>query len=278
MGKVGVEQGAVGAFMGPVITVSTAITALAYPFIFRSAHVTADFLSRRSPALLKEYGEFLYLWMATLRSSFRFQSPHARRIQRSVRLILLNLGIIVFLIAVGTGMLEFISPLSELIRLHESLLGLIIGGAVLALCVPPAIAIWRSLLTLTDGIAEYVLPGRGTSSSLSRRNSLRLVLRDSILILILVVPIIWSIPFISRLLSLGTLSAPLPILLLIGVSAGLTLAAFQIHGVLETTFSRTFLGTDDPRYFKEDDLHFVDDDVHLRSTDNLDPEHFEGQD
>jgi hypothetical protein len=216
--------------------------------------------------------------MATLRSSFRFQSPHARRIQRSVRLILLNLGIIVFLIAVGTGMLDFISPLSELIRLHQSLLGLIIGGAVLALCVPPAIAIRQSLLTLTDGIAEYVLPGRETSSNLSRRNSLRVVLRDSILILILVVPIIWSVPFISRLLSLGTLSAPLPILLLIGVSAGLTLAAFQIHGVLETTFSRTFLGTDNPHYFKEDDLHFVDDDVHLRSTDNLDQERYEGQD
>jgi monovalent cation:H+ antiporter-2, CPA2 family len=278
MTKVGVEQGTIGAFMGPVITVSTAITALLYPFIFRSTNITADFLNRRSPVLLKEYGEFLYLWLATLRSSFRFQSPHARRIQRSVRLILLNLGIIVLLIAIGTGILEFTAPLSALIRLEESFLGLIVGGAVLALCVPPGIAIWRSLLALTDGIAEYVLPGRGASSSPSRRNSLRVVLRDSILILILVVPVIWSIPFISRLLSLGTLSAPLPILLLIGVSAGLTLAAFQIHGVLETTFSRTFLGTDDPRYSKEDDLHFVDDDVHLRSTDNLDPEHYEVQD
>jgi monovalent cation:H+ antiporter-2, CPA2 family len=278
MTKVGVEQGTIGAFMGPVITVSTAITALLYPFIFRSTSITADFLNRRSPVLLKEYGEFLYLWLATLRSSFRFQSPHARRIQRSVRLILLNLGIIVLLIAIGTGILEFTAPLSALIRLEESFLGLIVGGAVLALCVPPGIAIWRSLLALTDGIAEYVLPGRGASSSPSRRNSLRVVLRDSILILILVVPVIWSIPFISRLLSLGTLSAPLPILLLIGVSAGLTLAAFQIHGVLETTFSRTFLGTDDPRYSKEDDLHFVDDDVHIRSTDNLDPEHYEAQD
>jgi hypothetical protein len=260
-----------------VITVSTAVTALLYPLIFRSANVIADFLNQRSPVLLKEYGEFLYLWMATLRSSFRFQSSHARRIQRSVRLILLNLGIVILLIAIGTGILEFTFPLSKLIRLQESLLGLIVGGAVLALCVPPAIAIWRSLLTLTDGIAEYVLPGRKISSHLSRRNSLRLVLRDSILILILMVPAIWSIPFISRLLSLGTLSAPLPILLLIGVSAGLTLAAFQIHSVLETTFSRTFLGTDDPRYFKEDDLHFVEDDVHLRSTDNLEPEHYEGQ-
>jgi monovalent cation:H+ antiporter-2, CPA2 family len=138
MTRVGVEQGTVEAFMGPVITVSTAVTALLYPFIFRSTNVTADFLNRRSPVLLKEYGEFPYLWLATLRSSFRFQSPHARRIQRSVRLILLNLGIIILLIAIGTGILEFTAPLSALIRLHESLLGLIIGGAVLALCIPQA--------------------------------------------------------------------------------------------------------------------------------------------
>jgi len=85
------------------------------------------------------------------------------------------------------------------------------------------------------------------------RSNLRVLLRDSFIILILVLPVIWSIPLISRLFSLGSLSTPLPIIVLIGVSAGLTLAAFQIHKVLENTFSRTFLGIDDPRYREEDD-------------------------
>jgi CPA2 family monovalent cation:H+ antiporter-2 len=278
MTKVGVEQGAVGAFISPVITMVTAITALVYPFIFRSPHAIADFLNRKSPPVLKEYSGYLFLWLATLRTSFQFHSPRAKRVQHSVRLIMLNLGIIIFLIALGTGLLQFSSQLSELILLQESLFGLIIGGGVLGLCIPSAIAIWRSLRTLTDGIAEYVWPGRTRPFDARGKHNLRVVARDTILILILVLPVVLSIPFIAGLLSLGSLSTPLPILLLIGVSAGLTLAAFQIHGVLETTFSRTFLGVDDPHYQDDADLYFLDDDAHLHSTDNLDPERSEGDD
>ncbi|MCH8744706.1 MAG: cation:proton antiporter [Chloroflexi bacterium] len=278
MTKMGVEQGAVGAFLNPVVTVATAVTALAYPFIYRSAHGLADLLNRRSPAVLKDYGEYLFFWVAMLRSSFQFHSPHARRIQHSVRLLLLNLGIIVLLIAIGTGLLQFTGPLAGIIRMQESLLGLIIGGAVVALCVPPAIAIWLSLRRLTDGIADYVLPGQRSGSSTNLRRNLRVVLRDSILIVIVVLPVIWGIPFIFSLFSLGILAAPVPILILTGVIAGLTLAAFQIHRVLESTFSRTFLGIDDPRHGENDDLHFVDDDAQLHSADMLDPERFPSED
>lgn len=274
MTKVGVEQGAVGAFINPVITVATAITALLYPFIFRSGNTVADFLSRRSPTLLKEYGYYLFLWVATVRRAFHFDSPHARRIQHSVRLMLLNLGIVVLLIAIGTGMSQFTAQLSNLTGFEESLWGLIIGGAVLALCIPPAVAIWRSLRRLTEEIAEYILPGRRSGTNNRTRSNLRVLLRDSFIILILVLPVIWSIPLISRLFSLGPLSAPLPIAVLVGVSAGLTLAAFQIHRVLESTFSRTFLGIDDPRGREENDLSFLDDDVHLHSEDNMDSERF----
>ena len=280
IGKVGVEQGAIGAFVNPVITVATAITALLYPFIFRSAHATANLLNRRSPTLLKQYGESLYFLLAALRSSFQFKTDRARRIQRSVWLMLLNLGIIVVLITIGTGLLQFTPQLSRLLPLRESLLGLVVGGGVLALCVPPAVAIWRALLTLSDGIAEYVVASDDDSSDAGLRRNIRVVLRDSILILILILPGIWSIPLISRLLTLGALSAPVPIILLVVLSAGLTLAAFQIHGVLEATFSRTFLGTDNPHYdYEEPEDRFSqdDDDAHLHTTDNLDPERSEVQ-
>ena len=251
MAKVGVEHGAVGTFLYPVITVATAVTALIYPLIFRSADATAEFIERRSPRLLKQYGQQLVVGLATLRRVFRLRSPRARRIQRSGRLILLNLGIIIVLIAVGTGVLRFTLALSNLMHLRESLLGLIIGGAVLALCVPSAVAIWRSLRTLTDGITEYVLPSLGSSPELWRGRNLTVVLRDSILVLLLAIPAIWSLPLISQLLSLGSLSTPLPILLLIVLIAGLAWAAIRIHRVLEATFSRTFLGTDNPNFAED---------------------------
>ena len=56
MTKVGVEQGAVGAFLNPIITLATGLTALLYPFIFRSADGLADLLERHSPQLMKRYG------------------------------------------------------------------------------------------------------------------------------------------------------------------------------------------------------------------------------
>ncbi len=271
MTKVGVEQGAVGAFLNPVVTLATGITALLYPFIFRSADGLANLLDSHSPQLMKRYGENLILSLATLRQAFRFHSPHARRVQHSVRLILLNLGIIVVIIAVATGILQSINQLSESIRLPAATLGLIIGGSVLALCVPPAVAIWHSLRTLSDDIAEYVLSSRAISSVNWRGQNLGSLLRDSILILIFILPSIWAIPLISRLVSLGSLSAPVPILALLGATTGTILAAFHIHGILETSFSRTFLGRDDPRYGTDFEIHHAETDDSLPLTDETEP-------
>ena len=245
MVKVGADFGAVGAFLYPVMTITTAATALVYPTIFRSVDRVTDLLERRSPRLLKQYGESLVLSLATLHSAFSFTTPRARRIQRSGKLIFLNLAIIIVIIGIGTGSLRFAPELSNLLLLSESLLGLVVGVSVLGLCVPPALAIWRSLRRLSDEIAEYVFPGtRGLPIPMSG-NNIRVVVRDSILILLLAVPGIWSIPFISQLLSLGNVSTPLPILLVLGLASGLAWAGFQIHGVLENAFSRTFLGAED---------------------------------
>ena len=271
MVKLGVDSGSIGSFFYPVIVGATAITALAYPFIFRSANAAADFLQRRSPRLLQQYGESLVLSLAALRSAFRFRSPRARRIQHSGRLILLNLGIIIVLIAMGTGVLRFTPQLSELIHLAQDLLGLAIGGAVVALCVPPAWAIWRSLRTLTDGIADFVLPGLIREADAPIGGNLRVLLRDSILVLLLILPAIWSIPLISHLLSLGSLSAPIPIAMMVGLIAGLAGAAFQIHHVLERTFSRTLLGIDDPLHFHDLDPFYSDDTSYVYDDEEAPP-------
>ena len=245
--NVGSESGVVGPFLHPVMTVVTGLTALVYPSLFRLADPLADFLDRHSPRLLKQYGESLVLSLAALSSAFTFNSRRARRIQRSGKLIFLNLVIIIVLIGVGTGVLGFVDNVSNLIQLEESLVGLVIGGSVLALCVPSAVAIWRSLRVLSDEIAAYVFPGARSSGLGSPGRNVGVVLRDSILILLLAVPGIWSIPLISQLLSLGSLSTPLPILILVGLVAGVAWAAFQIHDVLERAFGQALLGTRDLR-------------------------------
>ena len=242
--KVGADFGAVGAFMYPVITIATAATALVYPTLFRSVDRVTDFLDRHSPELLKQYGESLVLSLATLHSAFSITTPRARRIQRSGWLIFLNLAIILVVIGLGTASLRFTIELSSLIHVSKSLLGLVVGGSVVALCVPPGWAIWRSLRRLSNEIAEYVYPGtRGLPFPMSS-NNIKVVVQYSIVFLLLAVPGIWSIPLISQLISLGNVSAPLPILLAVALAAGLVWAGFQIHEVLETALSRSLLGSE----------------------------------
>ena len=246
MVRTGAIFGVVSAFLYPVVAGATAITALAYPFLFRATDPTANFLERRSPNLLKRYGEFLLMVPATLRGAFQFSSPRAKQVQRSSRVIMLDLGIIAIFLALGTGSLGFTGQLSRLLPLSESILGLVIGSMVLALCLPPAIAIWRSLRTLADGLAEFRLPGYLGLANVWSHGNLREVFRDTALILILVVPGVWSIPLVSRLLALGSFSAPLSLLIVAGIVATLVVATFRIHRVLKPMFSQTLLGEDDP--------------------------------
>ena len=241
--KVGTDFGVVGGFMYPVMAVTTLITALVYPPLFHSADALANFLDRRSPALLKRYGESLFLMLAALSSALTFDSPRARRVQRLAKLIGLNLAIIIVLIGVGTGVLRSAEGVAQLIGVQEGLVGLLIGSSVLALCFPSAVAIWRYLRRLSEEITRFVFPRAMTGNRSASRNNATLILRDSILVLLLAVPTILSIPLISELLSLGGLSAPVPLLILAGLLAVVAWAAFQIHGHLEGAFGQAILGS-----------------------------------
>lgn len=242
MVKVGADNGVLGSFLYPLVTATTAVTSLLYPFIFRSADRTADFLGRRSPRLLKHYVSNLTLWLTTVRRAFGFRSELARQAQGAVRGTLLNLGIVVFLIALGTSVVGFTQQLSRLLPLSQSALGLIIGSTTVALCVPPAVVMWRHLCTLADAVSHFVLRRPGTSSHLWKRESVRLVLRQTMLVFVALLVVVWSLPLIFHLLFLGGLSAPIPILVVAALVAVAGRAALRIHRTLEATFRRTFLG------------------------------------
>ena len=278
MVKTGVEHGTVGAFLNPVITVATAITALFYPIIFHSATATANFISHVSPQWLREYSGVLFVWLTAARRAFILNNPLAHRVKHAVQFILLNMGIIVVIITLGTVALEFTKALSERTQAGEGLVGLIIGGATLALCIPSGAAIWRNLQSMTEAVMTHFLPRWTPSSNSPSRQNLRVVLRNSILILILILPTIWSIPFIARLVSLGSVATPVPALILIGVTAGVAIAAFQMHSTLEDTFRHTFLGPPDQHGQDRHQQDYLYEDAHLLSDDGTPRENFETTD
>ena len=245
MVRTGAAFGAVGAFLYPVVAGATVVTALLYPFLFRAADPIANFVERRSPTLLRRYVEGLLLMLAALRSALKFSSPRARQIQRSGRRILLELGIITVFLALGTGSLSFAAQISDLLHISEGLLGLVIGSTVLALCLPPALAIRRSLRTLADTLAEFRRARFFGGADTWPLGSLGAVFRDTALMPILLVPGVLSIPMISRLLALGSFSVPLSLLIVVGIVVPLVAAAFRIHGVLRPIFTQTLLGDEE---------------------------------
>ena len=242
MVKVGRDYGAIGSFLYPIVTVTTAITSFVYPFLFRLADSTASFLERRSPRLLHDYVKNLSLWFIAMRTAFDFHSDAAKRVQQSGQVILLNVGIVIVLIAVGTFLSHITNDLADLVGLRESVVGLIIGSGVVVLCIPSAIALWKELRSLADGLTGFVFAQGSADSGIWSRENLRAVVRDSLLAAVTALLVIVSIPFLTELLSIGQFAIWIPIILLAGVAFVAGQTAFKIHGAMEASFGRTFLG------------------------------------
>lgn len=240
--KVGVDRGAVAPVLYPIMAVATAATAMLHPFIFRSSDRVADFFSRRSPILLKHYVTNLALWMATLRSVGIVRTRRSARMQRSGRTILMNMVIMMMLIAVGTFAVGWSERAAERLGLPANIIGLIIAGTVLAACLPCIVFMWRAARSLADDLSQYTLMRGIAGPQPPRRDVMRVVLRNTLIVFSTILLFVWATPLLSRLVALGGPSIPLAIGLGI-LALGLTMRfGFQMHRALETSFTKTFLG------------------------------------
>ena len=245
MAKVGVDHAVVGAFLYPVVAAASALTALCYPFISRSSVGVGNQLEQRSPRLLRHYVGSLSYILISARTVFGMEGEFANNVRQAGRVIAVNFGIIVVAIGLGTFALNFSADASQGLDIRRGMFGLIVSCLVVLLCLPPAVFIWRALQRMTDGLASFIIRRDITSMRLLNRNVLQVVLRNIILIAMIVTVAIWSLPFISRLVVLGSFSTPVALLALVGTVALLWRVSFRIHTAMETTFSRTFLGDDD---------------------------------
>jgi CPA2 family monovalent cation:H+ antiporter-2 len=239
--KLGVDRGVVIAPLYPVIALVTALTSFAGPYIMRSTDAVSSLFGRRSPTLLRAYAAQLSDWLQSLKAVLSRDSKVAVRVRHSVKSIVLNLVIVMVIIGIGTFALQFVEDIARVFNMPVGISGLLFGAILLALCIPCFVVIWRSLRALADEAATHLLRGR-PSAGYWRHEGLRIVLRDSILIVLTVFAGLWLVPIMVRLLSLGSFSVAVP-LLLITIFVFLVLGAVRrIHCQLERTFSRTLLG------------------------------------
>lgn len=241
MVKIGVELEAIGAFLYQVVVGVTAITSLLYPYIVRSVDGTARLLERGSPGWLRVSFTNLSGALQTFRSSLAIDSEFARRIQRAAIPIAINFLIIVVLIGTGTFAARFGGQIAAPLGISRGIIGNIIGLLTLGFCIPSAFAIWRGLQHLTDEVTSHY-PIQRRFPAMSSQQTLRNILRDAILTLLVLAIGMWSIPLVLEILSLGSVALPVALIILavIGFIAVRVLA--HMHGQLETTFSQTFGG------------------------------------
>ena len=146
MAKTGVDHGSVSSYFSPALTVATAITALIYPFIFRSPVAVANFIARTSPGWLTQFSGVLFVWLTSSRRSSVLGARLAGEVTHSVQRIMLNIGIIVVFIGLGAIGLDFAQHASQWMGIGEGMVTLLLGGALIAGCIRPR---WRSGITCT---------------------------------------------------------------------------------------------------------------------------------
>lgn len=240
MVKEGSDHGAVGTFMYPVMAISVAVTALVYPIIFRSADRFTGFLSSVSPLFIKRYIFLASNWMESARAAFNLADSVGDRIRDSAKVIVANSGVVVVLIAVGTFALSYAEPLSDLLGIGEGFMGLAVTILVVVFSVPPGIFIWRALRRMIDAVADVLL-GEGYFFGVAWALTLRAILRDAFLFALIALLAVFSLPFLSGLLSLGSFVAPVPILIFIAIVAGAWRLVFRLHRSMENAFTFAFL-------------------------------------
>jgi CPA2 family monovalent cation:H+ antiporter-2 len=244
--KSGVDAGVVGGLLYPVLVLTTVITSWTTPHLARSADAVSSYLERRPPGLLRDYVVSLGDWLQTVQASTGRHSEAGVIMRHAVASVMVNLVIVAVLLGAATVALQFVAELAPLARLREDAMGLVAGGLTLVLVFPSVVVIWRNLRVIVDEAARYAL-SRRPSARLWPREALRHVLRESIALALVVVVGLWSIPFIAKLLSIGSLALAVPLLMLAAVLYFTVGSVRDIHSRVEAVFHHTLRNGESPQ-------------------------------
>lgn len=227
-----------GPVVAPILAISTAITSVLAPLTSRVAAPLYDWMERRAPPPVMAINLVIYLAVQSFWSAFSLPGYTGRALKNSVRHLLIDVCIIAVLTAIGTAAVYTLPDLlTEPGSASHELLGLILGGATVGINIPAAVAIWRELRVL----ASLTVRASAHTTGEPARYTLRTLLRDGMATGFLLVGIMLMLPLVIRLFTLGSLSAPLPIFLLLASAGALVLAGFHIHRVLQPVFRNTFI-------------------------------------
>ena len=230
-----------GSALGPVLSLCTAITSIFAPLTSRSALPISKWADRRTPLPLRKIMLSIRLGVNIFWSALSLTGETGEQLRDVGRGILINVGIIGLLCLAGTGVL-YITPeaLGSLLPWPVGITGLLILGVVTGLSAPSAIRIWHSLgdlARLATNIPHIQPFGTGR---LERWATWQTMVEYGLATVLLGLLFLLTLPLMVRLFTLGSLSVPLSLVLLVAPALAVGVFSFRLHLILEPAFRETF--------------------------------------
>ena len=231
-----------GTALGPVLSLCTAITSVLAPLTSRAAVPLSGWAGQHTPAPLRKIMLAIMLGVRIFWSALSLTGETGGQLRDVGRGILINVAIIGVLCAAGTGVL-YVAPeaLRNLLPWPVGITGLLILGVVVGLSAPSAIRIWHSLGTLArlaTSVPQFQPFGTGRPE---RWRTWQTMVEYGLATVLLGLLFLLSLPFVVKLFSLGSLSVPLSLILLVLPALAVGVFSFRLHLILEPAFRDTFL-------------------------------------
>lgn len=239
--KMGVDKLAVAPFLYPVVALCTAVTCFTTPYLIKASDATASLLGRTSPAWLKLRYQNTAERIQEIYASINHDSVAGFIVRHAAKIIGINLLIIALLVGAGTLALQFMDEIVTLTGFAKDRMSLILGIILLIGCLPPFVIILRNLRNLIDEGIAHILKGQPAAQRFGM-HKIMIIVRNSTIAVLLIIIIVWFIPFMSRLYTHVSFSMILPLLIAALVTYIAFGFSFSIHGMLERLVSRAFLG------------------------------------
>lgn len=250
MVKTGTDNGAVSTALTPIVTAVIIVSSVLYPLVSGSAAVLERMIERRAPHRVRRHALAINTSAILAGQIMRADGDAGKRIKRLLSIAIVNTGVIGLVVVAGMVVLNFVGPIAEAISVSPGLVGVVLGGILVTLSVPPGMTVWKSLSEVSEEITHELLLRRINIDRESFPAAVTSLIGHSFFAVALFVIAVWMTPLLWELVSVGELATPASVLIMIGTMALTAKVALTIHSSLEETFEHTFLGPED----EEEDL------------------------
>lgn len=242
MVKTGTDNGAVSSALSPIVTAVIIVSSVLYPIVSGSAAVLERMIERRAPVRVRRHAVAINTSAILAGQMMRADGEAGKHIKRLLSIAIVNTGVIGLVVVAGMVVLSFVGPIAEGISVSPGLVGVVLGGILVTLSVPPGMTVWKSLSEVSEEITHELLLRRIHVQRESFPAAVTSLIGHSFFAIALFVIAVWMTPLLWELVSVGELATPASVLIMVGTMALTARVALKIHSSLEETFEHTFLG------------------------------------